>query len=77
MRGYTRNGPQLRWRLSKHSSILRNGLEVDFAFVSERSAVFEPRKEVFALTDIKRLQLIAALCDRFNTHTRDPDAATD
>lgn len=77
MLGGSRDGPQSRGQLSKHSSILRNSLEVDSAFVSEGPAVLEPWKEILTLTDIKRLQLIAALCHRFNANTCDPDAATD
>jgi hypothetical protein len=77
VRGGSREGPQLRAQLSKHPSILRNSFEVDSAFVSEGPAVLKPWKEILALTDIKRLQLIAALCHRFNANTCDPDAATD
>jgi hypothetical protein len=42
---------------------------VNFGFVTELPAVFEPWREVFALTDIEILKMLATVC-----HSLDSDS---
>ena len=41
------------------------------------TTILEPGKKVFALADIERLELMAALRHSFDAHASDSDAATD
>ena len=41
------------------------------------ATIFEPGGEIFALADIKELQLITAICYGFDANASDSDTSTD
>lgn len=62
---------------SEDSSVGSNDFKVDPWLISHMTTILEPGKKVFALADIERLELMAALRHSFDAHASDSDAATD
>ena len=62
---------------SEDSSIGSNDFKVDPWLISHMTTILEPGEEVLALTDVERLELMAALRNSFDAHASDSNAATD
>ena len=64
------------WWSSKYFTILSHCLEANLVLIFEMSAIFEPGREVLALADIKRLQLVTAVRHCLYPGAGDSNAAT-
>jgi hypothetical protein len=54
-----------------------NCLKFNLWLVADGTTVLNPRREIFALTDIKDLELVAALRYGFDTNPGNSNASTD
>jgi hypothetical protein len=63
--------------LAKGFTIFGNSFEVDLVLVTELTAEFEPRCQIFALTDIEILKVLTTVCNRLDSNPSDTYTASD